>query len=159
MKLNFNYIFSKGTKRSFPENSTTEECSICFEEFNEAYGQLSDCNHVFCVTCIRDWFKTTGQKSCPVCRKDSAYIVYWPELISSKTVKNDIFYKQALAIDNSQREAVNMVLSNPTTSSSDNMQAVIDTVASGSSSIPIVTRSRGRGRGRGRGRPRTNPSL
>lgn len=193
-----NSFFSKGTKRSFPENSTIDECCICLSEFTEAYGQLSDCNHVFCVTCIRDWFKNKTKKSCPVCRKASSYIVYWPELISSKTIKRDIFFKQALAVDSSMQEAIKMALAfpfqipipssisiqipppilispsipfpppipppspMPPSTSSHNLQATINAVASGSSllnsnvanlessTMPVAPRRRGR--------PRTRPS-
>lgn len=33
------------------------ECCICFSPFDDVYGQLSDCTHVFCTKCITDWFK------------------------------------------------------------------------------------------------------
>ncbi|KAJ8094337.1 hypothetical protein PM082_010771 [Marasmius tenuissimus] len=60
-----------------------ELCSICYEE-PKLYGLLAGCNHVFCITCIRQW-RDPAQKSsdvvdsgvhkqCPMCRAPSSFI-------------------------------------------------------------------------------------
>eukprot|EP01127_Copromyxa_protea_P008928 TRINITY_DN2061_c0_g1_i3.p1 TRINITY_DN2061_c0_g1~~TRINITY_DN2061_c0_g1_i3.p1 ORF type:complete len:252 (-),score=18.02 TRINITY_DN2061_c0_g1_i3:265-1020(-) len=56
------------------------ECSICYtslEESGKQFGLLSDCDHVFCLECIRKW-KTAQQQStstCPVCRAAITFII------------------------------------------------------------------------------------
>ncbi|GFR90837.1 E3 ubiquitin-protein ligase makorin-1 [Elysia marginata] len=68
-----------------------QECSICFEKVlanNETsddattskFGILQNCNHCFCLPCIRKWRTTEGgalamRKTCPVCRTPSDFIV------------------------------------------------------------------------------------
>ncbi|XP_062248904.1 makorin, ring finger protein, 4 [Platichthys flesus] len=73
-------------------NSKNMTCGICMDkvyektELNEQlFGILPNCNHSFCLPCIRTWRKTKdfGQdvvKSCPQCRVRSAFYVpskYW----------------------------------------------------------------------------------
>ncbi|GFS06706.1 E3 ubiquitin-protein ligase makorin-1 [Elysia marginata] len=56
------------------------------------FGILQNCNHCFCLTCIRQWRTTEGgagamQKSCPVCRTPSEFIVpsdHWIETHEEK---------------------------------------------------------------------------
>ena len=50
---------------------TTNECSICIEEYNVENMCLTNCNHMFCVNCIQTYHKTLHYKtqmSCPMCR-------------------------------------------------------------------------------------------
>ncbi|KAJ3127993.1 hypothetical protein HK098_005329 [Nowakowskiella sp. JEL0407] len=60
-------------------------CSICFET-PKRFGILSDCDHIFCLECIRQWrdVKSKGQsalrdsnviKECPICRKASPIVI------------------------------------------------------------------------------------
>lgn len=69
-----------------PTNPATEEqpqCSICFE-LPAIYGLLENCDHSFCLTCIRSWRDNkekdpdliAGQvnKACPACRQRSNYV-------------------------------------------------------------------------------------
>ncbi|EFQ98577.1 hypothetical protein MGYG_01603 [Nannizzia gypsea CBS 118893] len=76
-----------------------EQCSICLE-VPKVCGLLTDCDHVFCLECIRRWrhsrqgdqnsrnigrgsrsddpyaiWGPTTTKSCPLCRKPSKYII------------------------------------------------------------------------------------
>ncbi|KAI5291404.1 hypothetical protein KEM54_004939 [Ascosphaera aggregata] len=69
-----------------------EPCGICYET-PEVYGLLTQCDHVFCLDCIREWRsssrKTTPAgstqhidselvqmtKTCPVCRIKSDFVV------------------------------------------------------------------------------------
>ena len=46
-----------------------DECLICREDFktDDVLKQL-DCNHYFCNSCIKEWFKNNTK--CPVCQKD-----------------------------------------------------------------------------------------
>jgi hypothetical protein len=50
---------------------TTNECSICFEEYNLENTCRTNCNHMFCVNCIQTYHKTLHNKTympCPMCR-------------------------------------------------------------------------------------------
>lgn len=67
------------------------ECSVCLERVllkptaaERKFGLLSECNHPFCITCIRNWRSsspTTGMdvnatlRACPICRKLSYYVI------------------------------------------------------------------------------------
>ncbi|KAK4253690.1 hypothetical protein QN277_010332 [Acacia crassicarpa] len=74
-------------------NSQEIECRICFElvlskpEADERkFGILSECDHPFCLSCIRNWrssaptlvrrFRSNRNvKTCPMCRKLSYHVI------------------------------------------------------------------------------------
>lgn len=82
------------------------ECCVCFERVlskpkgNERkFGLLSECDHPFCVSCIRNWRSsspTSGMdvnsalRACPVCRKLSYFVVPSPIWYSTKEEKQEI---------------------------------------------------------------------
>lgn len=59
-------------------------CSICFE-IPASYGLLEQCDHPFCLSCIRSWrqdgerdaslIASGATKTCPTCRQRSNYII------------------------------------------------------------------------------------
>jgi len=49
-----------------PETKMEENCSICFEPFEERVTQ-APCGHVFHKDCIQEWLLNT-KKDCPICR-------------------------------------------------------------------------------------------
>ncbi|KAI0980892.1 hypothetical protein GJ496_011386 [Pomphorhynchus laevis] len=71
------------------QSSLDKVCSICWEavinvtKISEAkFGLLQNCNHIFCLNCIRQWRAAgnTGldhevEKTCPVCRVPSDFVV------------------------------------------------------------------------------------
>ncbi|XP_034632875.1 probable E3 ubiquitin-protein ligase makorin-2 [Trachemys scripta elegans] len=74
--------------------SQDKVCSICMEVVYEKpsaserrFGILSNCNHIYCLSCIRQWrcakqFENLIIKSCPQCRVTSEFVipsVYWVE--------------------------------------------------------------------------------
>lgn len=72
--------------------SVDKQCGICFELVMQKKGDrrfavLPDCNHCFCLVCIKIWRKSAGfgkaiRKSCPECRVVSHYVcpnTYWVE--------------------------------------------------------------------------------
>ncbi|KAF8892096.1 hypothetical protein BD779DRAFT_1510830 [Infundibulicybe gibba] len=68
-----------------PDPAARRSCSICFEK-PPTYGLLSNCSHVFCIDCIRQWRDPkgkTGDVKCPMCRIPSKYIIpsarFYPE--------------------------------------------------------------------------------
>ncbi|GFS21934.1 E3 ubiquitin-protein ligase makorin-1 [Elysia marginata] len=80
-----------------------QECSICFEKMlanNETsddattskFGILQNCNHCFCLSCIRKWRTTEGgtlamRKTCPVCRTPSDFTVPSEHLVETPEEK------------------------------------------------------------------------
>eukprot|EP00124_Ichthyophonus_hoferi_P004202 Ihof_evm5s436 gene=Ihof_evmTU5s436 len=73
------------------------ECGICMEVVTEKkgtacrFGILSECDHIFCLGCIRQWRTETVASSvvrcCPICRVPSYYIVpstTWPATLEEK---------------------------------------------------------------------------
>ena len=56
-------------------------CNVCFENplcRRRRFGMLTSCNHVFCLTCIREWRQQQEAefcKACPVCRMTSHFVV------------------------------------------------------------------------------------
>ncbi|KAL4324886.1 hypothetical protein GQ457_11G019890 [Hibiscus cannabinus] len=67
------------------------ECSVCLDRVlskptsaERKFGILSECNHPFCVTCIRNWRSSspssgmdvnTALRACPICRKLSYFVI------------------------------------------------------------------------------------
>ncbi|XP_031620393.1 probable E3 ubiquitin-protein ligase makorin-1, partial [Contarinia nasturtii] len=67
------------------------------------FGILPNCNHIFCLPCIRKWrqaknFDSTITRACPECRVESHYVcpsMYW---VDTKDEKDKLLneYKEAL---------------------------------------------------------------
>eukprot|EP01018_Ginkgo_biloba_P000498 Gb_29080 [translate_table: standard] len=67
------------------------ECIVCLERVlskpepaERKFGLLSECDHAFCISCIRNWRKKsptsgmdgiTAKRSCPLCRKSSHFVI------------------------------------------------------------------------------------
>lgn len=91
-------------------NSHEKVCGICFETimekvpFERRFGILPNCNHCFCLACIRKWrqakqFENNIIRACPECRVTSDFVcpsTYWVETeeAKEKLINN---YKQALS--------------------------------------------------------------
>nr|XP_020658207.1 probable E3 ubiquitin-protein ligase makorin-2 [Pogona vitticeps] len=90
--------------------SQDKVCSICMEVVYDKpsaserrFGILSNCNHTYCLSCIRQWrgvkqFENPIIKSCPECRVISEFVipsVYWVE---DQTKKNELIeaFKQGV---------------------------------------------------------------
>lgn len=101
-------------KKQALERSQEIECSVCLERvlsktsaFERKFGLLSECDHAFCIACIKKWRSSSSSsqfevnsaaRACPLCRKVSYYVI--PSLIwhSSKEEKQEIInqYKAKL---------------------------------------------------------------
>lgn len=94
--------------------SKDKTCGICFEVITEKthrsehrFGILPNCNHIFCLPCIRKWrqaknFDSTITRACPECRVESHYVcpsLYW---VDTKDEKEKLLteYKEALQQQN-----------------------------------------------------------
>jgi hypothetical protein len=78
--------------------SKEKTCGICMdtvwekEGSNKRFGILENCNHIFCLDCIRKWrayknYENKIVKACPECRVKSDYVTpskYWFENEESK---------------------------------------------------------------------------
>ncbi|WCJ18954.1 E3 ubiquitin-protein ligase makorin [Euphorbia peplus] len=91
------------------------ECCVCLDRVlskptaaERKFGLLSECDHPFCISCIRNWRSSspnsgmdvnTALRTCPICRKLSYFVV--PSVIwySSKEEKQEIVdtYKEKLS--------------------------------------------------------------
>lgn len=85
------------------------ECSVCLErvlskpvEAERKFGILSECDHPFCVTCIRNWRSSapssgidgnSAVRTCPICRKLSYFVVPSSIWFTTKEQKQDIIDK------------------------------------------------------------------
>jgi E3 ubiquitin-protein ligase makorin len=90
------------------------ECSVCLDRVlskhtaaEKRFGLLPECDHAFCITCIRKWRSSSVTsamdidstvKACPICRKVSYYVIPSATWYSSKEEKQDIIdgYKAKL---------------------------------------------------------------
>ncbi|THG00173.1 hypothetical protein TEA_003366 [Camellia sinensis var. sinensis] len=97
------------------KHSQDIECSVCLERVlskptaaERKFGVLSECDHPFCISCIRNWRSsspTSGMdvnstlRACPICRKVSYFVI--PSVIwySTKEEKQEIVdsYKAKLS--------------------------------------------------------------
>lgn len=108
-------ILEKDMEHSFAvARSKDKTCGICFEVITEKaspsehrFGILPNCNHIFCLPCIRKWrqaknFDSTITRACPECRVESHYVcpsLYW---VDTKEEKEKLLneYKEALRQQN-----------------------------------------------------------
>ncbi|XP_024875541.1 probable E3 ubiquitin-protein ligase makorin-1 isoform X2 [Temnothorax curvispinosus] len=93
------------------QRSKEKSCGVCFETIMEKasreqrFGILPNCNHCFCLTCIRKWrqakqFDNKIIRACPECRIPSDFVcpsMYW---VDTKEEKEKLIrdYKGALSI-------------------------------------------------------------
>ncbi|XP_008808204.1 E3 ubiquitin-protein ligase makorin isoform X2 [Phoenix dactylifera] len=90
------------------------ECSVCLDRVlskptaaERKFGLLSECDHPFCISCIRNWRSNSpasgmdvnnAVRACPICRKISYFVI--PSVIwySTKEEKQEIIdnYKAKL---------------------------------------------------------------
>lgn len=92
--------FEHDMEKAFAFQASQDKvCSICMEVVYEKalpserrFGILSNCNHTYCLACIRQWrcakqFENPIIKSCPECRVVSEFVIpssYWVEDQSKK---------------------------------------------------------------------------
>ncbi|XP_060515761.1 probable E3 ubiquitin-protein ligase makorin-1 isoform X2 [Cylas formicarius] len=90
--------------------SKEKSCGVCFEVIMEKangeqrFGILPNCNHCFCLSCIRKWrqvrqFENKIIRACPECRVTSDFVcpsMYW---VDTKEDKDKLIdeYKKALS--------------------------------------------------------------
>jgi E3 ubiquitin-protein ligase makorin len=66
-----------------PETKEELECGICYSACGinkKKFGLLSECDHIFCLDCIRTWRENKSSSRdqthmCPVCRVKSFYVI------------------------------------------------------------------------------------
>ncbi|XP_012282222.1 probable E3 ubiquitin-protein ligase makorin-1 isoform X2 [Orussus abietinus] len=92
------------------QRSREKSCGVCFETIMEKasreqrFGILPNCNHCFCLTCIRKWrqakqFDNKIIRACPECRVTSDFVcpsMYWVDTKEEKE-KLILDYKGALS--------------------------------------------------------------
>ncbi|KAI8771855.1 E3 ubiquitin-protein ligase makorin-1 [Biomphalaria glabrata] len=93
------------------KQSKDKECGICLENVMEKegkdskrFGILENCNHCFCLSCIRQWRSNKNSliethRACPSCRTHSDFVTpskYWVECPEEKK-KLISDYKDALS--------------------------------------------------------------
>ncbi|XP_022209509.2 probable E3 ubiquitin-protein ligase makorin-1 [Drosophila obscura] len=89
--------------------SKDKACGICFEKIMEKsgrenrFGILPNCNHIFCLECIRKWrqeqdFDHKVTRGCPVCRIASDFVCPSGFWVDSQQDKDQLFndYRAAL---------------------------------------------------------------
>lgn len=96
------------------KHSQEIECSVCLDRVlskpsvaERKFGLLSECDHPFCISCIRNWRSNSpasgmdvnsALRACPICRKLSYFVI--PSVIwyASKEEKEEIIdsYKAKL---------------------------------------------------------------
>ena len=90
------------------------ECSVCLDRVlskptaaERKFGLLSECDHPFCIACIRNWRSNSpasgmdvnaALRACPICRKLSYYVIPSVLWYFSKEEKEEITesYKSTL---------------------------------------------------------------
>ncbi|KUJ15113.1 uncharacterized protein LY89DRAFT_736168 [Mollisia scopiformis] len=85
-----------------PPSAISQTCAICYE-LPDQYGLLVNCDHAFCLECIRNWRATAPKnptlenelkktsKTCPMCRSHSDFIIpssIWPTSTQKKEISD-----------------------------------------------------------------------
>ncbi|KAL9988914.1 hypothetical protein ACROYT_G003409 [Oculina patagonica] len=102
----------KDMEHSFAvQRSEGVTCGICLEVVKtkanpseQRFGILTDCNHAFCLACIRQWRNTSHSnknkvvRMCPLCRVPSAFVTPSDVWVEDPTEKKKLIegYKSAL---------------------------------------------------------------
>jgi E3 ubiquitin-protein ligase makorin len=85
-----------------------EECCICLEKVldnGRQFGVLENCDHTFCLKCIRGWRSTYDKRTtknhfrtCPICRRNSYLVIPSSYLVKSGPEKTSLVeeYKEVL---------------------------------------------------------------
>lgn len=80
-------------------SSVDLECGICLDKVlarsGEKFGLLDGCNHVYCLSCIREWRSVSElekdvKRSCPQCRETSHWVIPSSFFPSSADVKDRV---------------------------------------------------------------------
>jgi len=90
--------------------SGTTECGICYEkpvEQKRKFGLLQNCEHAFCLPCIREWrgaesawnFGREAVRVCPICRTESFLVIPSDTYERDSNMKAELLgkYKNKLA--------------------------------------------------------------
>lgn len=101
------------------QRSKEKSCGVCFETIMEKssreqrFGILPNCNHCFCLSCIRKWrqakqFDNKIIRACPECRIPSDFVcpsMYW---VDTKEEKEKLIrdYKGALRYEHFNRWSI-----------------------------------------------------
>lgn len=84
------------------------DCNICYEKIlanGKRFGILTDCNHAFCLECIRKWrgkyMKNVDKelfRLCPTCRVESYFVIPSCEYVEEGAEKDKLIdeYKTSL---------------------------------------------------------------
>lgn len=85
-----------------------DECCICLEKIianGKQFGVMDNCDHSFCLDCIRGWRATYDKRSgkhhfrtCPICRKNSYVVIPSAKMVKSGPEKDELVaeYKAVL---------------------------------------------------------------
>lgn len=92
---------------SSPTDEDKRVCEICSEDIilkGSKYGLLENCDHVFCLNCIREWRNQKEKqdrlnlRKCPICRIDSFLIIPSAEYATSHRKQRELdAYRKTLA--------------------------------------------------------------
>jgi len=71
------------------------ECGICYESIRgrrQRFGHLENCEHAFCLECIRSWRRMRDQdkdnlRRCPVCRIESYFVLPAEDLLADDELR------------------------------------------------------------------------
>ena len=98
------FLNKMGSKNSRVSQLEDKLCAICLEDkkdLNVALhvnrNETKSINHIFCKSCINDWFSRSGSKSCPLCRQD---IESMENMEMSKNHKSIVLYNRIVIFNN-----------------------------------------------------------
>ena len=99
LKININTLTSR--INIIKNLDTKQECSICFDEIDEASVTL--CGHIFCTSCLEYVFSEKNKFNCPMCRTDlqkgDIYDINIDEKEDIKKAKNEYGTKISYVMD------------------------------------------------------------
>lgn len=71
------------------KNNDNQDCSICLEKISNVFYKTT-CDHLFHYNCIKKWFITNKNITCPYCRKKQDNIINYFLQLNNNDINDDI---------------------------------------------------------------------
>ena len=75
-----------------------DKCTICLENLNDTVNTKLNCNHIFCINCIKKLINnhdSNKEIKCPLCRIDINWVMFCLEFYPKDSTIDLFIFNQA----------------------------------------------------------------